>query len=157
MDLEGRGTIHQGSVAPGVAQAYTLVMWALTLLFFLRVLGQLLVAFFDAAFLPPMEEWYSGLLPYPILLPIQILILTFQVKVCMDFTRGYGFFVVQRRAMGRFVLWFSYIYFASMLMRYIITMALYPDKRWFGETIPIFFHFVLAGYLFALGHFHSKR
>ena len=149
-------TTNQGAIS-GVVPAYALVMWALTLLFFLRVLGQLLVAFFDAAFLPAMEEWYSGLVPYPILLPIQILILTFQVKVCMDFSRGRGFFVVQRKTMGRIVLWFSYLYFASMLLRYIITMVLHPDKRWFGGTIPIFFHLVLAGYLFTLGHFHSKR
>ena len=30
---------------------------------FLRVLGQVLVAFFRVDFLPPMAEWYSGLIP----------------------------------------------------------------------------------------------
>ncbi|PYO37218.1 MAG: hypothetical protein DMD86_03345 [Candidatus Rokuibacteriota bacterium] len=48
---------------------------ALTALFAARVLGQALVAFLDVPLLPPMSAWYSGLLPYPILLPTQLLIL----------------------------------------------------------------------------------
>ncbi len=157
MALEEIGTTYRAGAVLEVPRAYEAVLWVLTSLFFLRVLGQVLVAFFDVASLPPMEEWYSGLIPYPILLPMQILILIFQIKVCSDFSRRYGFFVIQRRAMGKFILWFSYIYFVSMLLRYVITMAFHPDKRWFGGTIPIFFHFVLAGFLFTLGHFHSRR
>lgn len=135
---------------------YAFVLWLMTFFFFLRVLGQLLVAFFDASFLPPMEEWYSGLIPYPMLLSTQILILIFQIKVCTDFSRRRGFFVISRKRMGYFLLWFSYLYFASMALRYVVTMALFPEMRWFGGTIPIVFHFVLAGFLFALGHFHTR-
>jgi hypothetical protein len=29
-----------------------------------------------------------------------------------------------------------------------------PDQRWFGKTIPIVFHVVLASYLYALGSFY---
>ncbi|MFQ5520744.1 MAG: hypothetical protein ACE5K9_11885 [Candidatus Methylomirabilales bacterium] len=136
---------------------YAATFWVLALLFFLRVLGQVLVAFFDVTFLPPMAEWYSGLLPYPILLPVQILILMVQAKIGTDFSREYGFFVIPRRAMGRFLRWFSYLYFASMVLRYVISMGLYPERRWFGGTIPIFFHWVLAAYLFVLGHYHTRR
>ena len=42
-----------------------IAMWMLLGLFVLRVVGQVLVAFFDVRFLPPMSQWYSGLLPYP--------------------------------------------------------------------------------------------
>jgi hypothetical protein len=136
---------------------YAFVLWLLTFLFFLRVLGQFLVAFFDVSFLPPMEQWYSGLIPYPILLFTQILILIFQVKVCTDFSRRRGFFVISRKRMGHFLRWFSYLYFASMALRYVATMALFPERRRFGGTIPIVFHFVLAGFLFAFGHFHSRE
>lgn len=142
-----------GAKAPRV---YGVVMWMLTFLFFLRVIGQALVAFLRVSFLPPMEEWYSGLIPYPILLPIQILILLFQIKVCTDFSRGSGFFVFPRKRMGYFLRWFSYLYFASMALRYVVTMALFPEQRWFGGTIPIFFHFVLAGFLFTLGRYHVR-
>ena len=120
------------------------MLWALLVLFVLRVLGQLLVATFDVRFLPPMSEWYSGLLAYPILLPIQILIIILLTKVCLDFTRGRGFFVLRRPAWGRALLWFGWIYFGGMVIRYIVTMAVHPERRWFGGTIPIVFHFVLA-------------
>ena len=56
----------------------------------LRVLGQALVVFFDATFLPPMEEWYSGLLPYPYLLVSQFIIIGVSAIVAMDFTRCAG-------------------------------------------------------------------
>ena len=51
------------------------LLWALLVLFILRVLGQALVAFADVRFLPPMEAWYSGLMPYEYLLPSQIAII----------------------------------------------------------------------------------
>ena len=51
------------------------VLALLTFLFALRVLGQALVAFVGVAWLPIMEQWFSGLIPYPILLMIQFLVL----------------------------------------------------------------------------------
>src|SRR2546422_879323 len=50
-------------------------LWALLALFVLRVSGQALVAFLGVPWLPPMREWYSGLLAYPLLLPSQLLII----------------------------------------------------------------------------------
>lgn len=135
---------------------YATVLWSLLFLFFLRVLGQGLVAAFDVEFLPPMTEWYSGLIPYALLLPLQILIILLLAKVATDFTRRRGFFVVPRRALGRFLQWFSYLYFGGMAVRYVVSMALHPERRWFGGTIPIFFHFVLATFVFVVGHYHTK-
>jgi hypothetical protein len=126
------------------AAACAPLLWFLLFLFCLRVLGQALVAAFEVPFLPPMNRWYSGVLPYPILLPVQILIIVLLAKVSTDFTRRRGFFVVPRRAMGRFLQWFSYLYWGGMAARYVMTMALHPERRWFGGTIPIFFHCVLA-------------
>jgi hypothetical protein len=151
----------QGSIA-----AYTPILCLLTFLFLMRVLAQALVAFFDIPSLPSMEEWVtpssspfstSGLIPYPILFTLQVLILIFQIKVCIDFSRGYGYFVSLRRQTARLLLWLSYLYFTSMVLRYVITMALYPERRWLGHTIPILLHFVLAGFLFTLGHYHTRR
>ena len=139
------------------SRRYAPVSWVLLALFCLRVIGQMLVASLNVTFLPPMEEWYSGLIPYPILLVLQWMIIIVLIKVCLDFSRGYGFFAVPKGALGRFLLWFSYLYFSSMVVRYGITMAFYPERRWFGGTLPIFFHFVLAGYLFTLGRFHDRH
>jgi len=67
------------------------VFLCLTGLFFLRVLGQASVAYLGVEFLPPMEAWYSGLIAYPILLPIQIIMLAAMVKICLDVSRDEGF------------------------------------------------------------------
>ena len=53
-------------------RAYAVLLGVLTLVFAARDFVQLLVAVFGIGFLPPMDAWYSGLLPYPALLPIQI-------------------------------------------------------------------------------------
>jgi hypothetical protein len=43
-----------------------------------------------------------------------------------------------------------------MVLRYIITMAFYPERWWLGHTIPILLHFALAGFLFILGRYHAR-
>jgi hypothetical protein len=48
------------------------VLWICIALFFARVVGQIEVLLLAPDWLPPMSAWYSGLLPYPILLPAQI-------------------------------------------------------------------------------------
>jgi len=133
------------------------VLWALLGLFVLRVTGQALVVFFHVDFLPPMQQWYSGLLSYEYLLPSQIVIIVFMAKVCVDFTRGAGFFVTPRRFFAVPWLYFGYLYLAAMVARYPIQMVLHPESRWFGGTIPIFFHWVLAAFVIAVGLHHRLR
>src|SRR5947199_2560626 len=92
---------------------YATVLWFLLFLFCLRVAGQALVAAFAVPFLPPMKQWYSGGIPYPILLPVQILIISLLAKLATDFKRRRGFFVVPRRTIGRLVQWFSDLYLSG--------------------------------------------
>lgn len=124
------------------AKAYARVLWMLTVLFFLRVLGQALVAFLHVEFLPPMPSWYSGLLPYRVLLPTQILILALQITIDVNVWRGHNAFIRPRPRVGRVLQWLSYIYAGSMLVRLVVTRS---------HPIPIVFHWVLAAYLFTLG------
>lgn len=138
-----------------MAQRYAVITGCLAFAFFLRVLGQVLVAGWKVSFLPPMEAWYSGLLPYPILLPVQLLILFVQAWIARDLWRGAGFFAARRPAAGRLLQRISYVYFAVMLLRYVVTMWLYPEWRWLRGTIPIFFHWVLAAYLYFLGKYFA--
>lgn len=63
-------------------------LFALLFLFILRVVGQLAVVLGFKGFLPPMEKWQSGVLPYPILLISQFMIIFILAKVCIDFARG---------------------------------------------------------------------
>jgi len=99
----------------------------------------------------------SGLMPYPYLLPSKLVIIVVCTKVCLDFSRGSGWFVTTRRFFGRGVLYFGYIYFAGMIVRYVLQMILRPETRWFGGTIPIVFHLVLAGFVILFGLWHRAR
>ena len=133
------------------------VLAFLTWLFFLRVLGQALVVFFSVDRLPATEHWFSGLIPYPILLAIQLVMLAGMVKIASDVWRTRGFFATPQPSWARFLIVCSVIYAGSMVLRYGLTMAYHPEMRWFGRTIPILFHFVLAGFLYAWGKFHAQR
>ena len=109
------------------------LLWTLLILFVLRVTGQALVAFLDVSFLPPMQEWYSGLMPYEYLLPPQLAIVVLMTKICLDFSRGGGFFVVPRQFFAVYWLYFGYAYLAVMVARYPVQMYLRPEMRWFDR------------------------
>ena len=132
------------------------LLWTLLGLFVFRVAGQVFVALFHVEFLPAMREWYSGLLPYEYLLPSQVIIVL-MVKICVDFTRGRGIFVEPRRFFAVYWLSFGYVYLAVMVARYPLQMYFHPDARWFGGTIPIFFHWVLAAFVITVGLHHRRR
>ena len=134
-----------------------MLLSVLAFLFFLRVVGQALVAFAGVTVLPPMAEWYSGLLPYPLLLPVQIAILAVQACIALQFARGHGVLITPRPQAGGVLIALSVLYFAAMVVRYALTMTWHPERRWLGTgTIPIVFHWVLAAYLFTLGRHHAR-
>ena len=133
------------------------VLWLLLVAFVGRVLGQALVALAQVPWLPPMDAWMSGLLAYPYLLVSQIVIMAACVKVCVDFSRGRGWTVRPRRFMVRGALYFGYLYFAGMILRYVLQMILLPETRWLGGTIPIFFHLVLATFLILVSLWHRAQ
>lgn len=138
------------------SEFYGLLLLVLTLIFFTRVLGQVLVAIFRPGWLPPMEAWYSGLIPYPILLLLQLIFLSVMAVVAVQFLQDHGYFMMTMPTVGRIVLPFSGVYFGTMVVRYIVHMRRSPDQRWFGGTIPIVFHCVLATYLFVFSLYHLR-
>lgn len=123
-------------------------MWFLLGLFVLRVIGQALVAFLDVEFLPPMEAWYSGLMPYEYLLPAQIVIVAAMAKISLDFTRGRGFFFEKNRFFATAWLRFGYVYLAAMIARALFL---------WDHPIPIVFHWVLAAFVITVGLSHRRR
>src|SRR5436309_7806663 len=78
------------------------ILWSLSTLYLLRVVGQILVEFFHVTFLPPSPEWYSGLLPYPLLLPAQLVILIWMTRVNTSIMFRRGFFTAPRPHLGQF-------------------------------------------------------
>ena len=143
--------------APRAPASYGRWLALLTGLFSLRVLGQLIVVSFTVDWLPPDKEWASGLIPYPILLAIQLIMIIGMSKVVADVLRVQGFFAVVRPRWSKILIGVSAVYAASMALRYILTMVFFPNMRWSGGAIPIFFHFVLAAFLYTLGKFHGQR
>jgi hypothetical protein len=125
-------------------------LWLLQTLFLLRVLGQIYVGLYSPEWLPGWDEWYSGLLPYPVLLPAQILLLMWMTAISYDNSRGAGYFHVESEWVRRRLRWIAGLYATAMLVRYAIVMTLHPEMRWLHGTIPIAFHWVLAGYIAAL-------
>ncbi len=132
---------------------YLPLMWACVILFMLRVLGQVYVALYAPRWLPPMREWYSGLLPYYLLLPAQLLIFALMTIVAYDYSGEDGYLFVTSSIKGKLLMGLAIAYFSSMVIRYTATMARHPDRRWLGGTIPIVFHCVLAAFIFIVGSF----
>jgi len=136
--------------------AYSFPLWLFTVLLFLRVSGQLVVVLRAPAWLPPMAQWQSGLVPYPFLLATQVVVLVLMIGIAVDFSRGAGFWVQPLPRLGRVVLVWSYLYAGAMVVRYIIRMARRPDQRWLGGTIPIVFHCVVAAFQWTFGQYHVR-
>ena len=126
----------------------TVLLWLLLVLFVARVMGQAMVAYWEVPWLPVMERWYSGLMPYEYLLPSQLLIIGLMAKICVDFTRRRGFCYEPRKLLATPLLVFGYVYLAAMLARAIFL---------WDRPIPIVFHWVLAAFVIALGHSHRNR
>ena len=133
-----------------------LYLWLFTALLFGRVLGQLVVAKVAPKWLPPFEHWQSGLLPYPVLLVGQAIVLTLMIWISADISRGAGFWFEPRPRLGFAALVWSYLYFGAMIARYVVRMVRRPDQRWLGGTIPIIFHSVVAAFQWTFGTYHSS-
>jgi len=130
-------------------------LWICTILLVGRVAGQLVVFFAAPRWLPPMGQWQSGLLPYPVLVAGQAVVLTLMCWISIDFSRGHGFWVDPHPALGLAAVIWSYLYFGAMIVRYVIRMTRRPDQRWLGGTIPIVFHSIVAIFQWLFGMYHA--
>ena len=123
------------------------VLWTCIGLFLLRVLGQLEVVLIAPAWLPSMEQWYSGLLPYPLLLPAQILILMLMTGLTVNEMRRPS---VLRSARWNWLRDLSLIYFVVMVLRLILQFYRGAEDVIAAGGIPVAFHWVLALFLLVL-------
>lgn len=138
------GTLDTDDLAP--------ILWLLTTLFAVRVVGQVVVALRRPSWLPPMDDW--NLVAYHLLLPAQLVILGVMTWIDASFSASSGPPVDRAEAFGWALVGFSALYAGAMVIRYGVRMRRRPAARWFGGTIPIVFHLVLATYLYTLGSFH---
>lgn len=130
---------------------------ACTALFALRVVGQLVVVVAAPRWLPPMEGWQSGLLPYPVLLAAQLAIIAAQVGVVAAVARGGdalangGLLGLEPSGQARLLVVLAAAYATGMAYRARRRLRFERPRWWSRGTIPIVFHFVLATFLAAWG------
>jgi hypothetical protein len=128
-------------------------LWILAALFALRVAAQPLALVVDAPILPRFESWHNGLLPYPLLLGAQLLILAWLVTTAYRVSHAA---VQPSRLFGRLVIGVAGVYGMTMLTRLLPGATVIREVRWFASPVPTVFHLVLAGYLFIYGRVHYR-
>lgn len=136
------------------SQPYGWLLLGLWLLFLCRVVAQLVQSVSPVAVLPSFETWQSGLLPYPLLVAFQLLILIACARAVGSVLSGT---VVPSGKKGRWFLTLGWVYFIAMGIRLVVGLTIAPEHFWFGAPLPTLFHLVLACFLIVLGSFHTTN
>lgn len=126
--------------------------WLLALigLFVFRVLAQLVQSLTPLPWLPPFEAWHGAVLPYPLLLACQIVIIA---ALAVIIWRVGSDRVVPRPWKFRLCFVLGVPYFLFMAFRLAAGLTFLSDHPWFAKSLPAFFHIVLASFLLLLGHY----
>jgi hypothetical protein len=133
---------------------YAALLWLLSFLFALRVLGQGLQRWLPQGFLPPFNAFQGSGLPYWLLLSVQVAILALMMHV----SRGVQAGTLTAGCRTKVALsWFGWIYMTGSLLRIAIGLALPAAPAWFSTWIPALFHVVLAGFVLALSSWYRYQ
>ena len=130
---------------------HTIILFALTLLFFARVVGQAVQRWLPQSFLPPFVAFQGGSQPYELLLLTQVSILLLMLRVTWGISRGK---LVRRERTGHILAWVGGIYMTGSVARILIGVTLPNADAWFKAGIPAFFHLVLAGFIIVLARYN---
>lgn len=127
------------------------LLWGCAALFAARVIGQLETVLLEPHWLPTMDAWYSGLLPYPLLLPIQIGILMLMAVVAWNPRVQGGRFAQDHPRAAAALRTFACIYFVVMAARLAANISMNGADFWSEGAIPVAFHWVLALFILVSG------
>ena len=131
-------------------QRYLPWMLALAALFALRVLAQAVQWVGPVPFLPPFDSWQGSGLPYPALLASHLLIVALLVR-SLVVVRSQSIRPASWKHRACFIL--GGAYFAAMAFRLFAGLTFLSDVAWFAESLPAFFHLVLATFVLLFGHY----
>lgn len=132
---------------------YGLALSLLLAAFVGRVVAQLLQLERPNAWLPPFAAWHSGLLPYPLLLALQALIISLGLWAIVQVYRGVGL----PERLGRGLRTASVLYAGVMAVRLGLGLTVLRHVPWFAACLPTAFHFVLAAFLMTLGMYSLRQ
>ena len=123
------------------------LLWSCVALFAARVIGQLEARLLAPERLPDMDAWYSGLLPYPLLLPAQIALLMIMSAVAWNRRIRTGCFARANPRIAGALRLFALLYFTAMAVRLAVNINVNGVDYWSEGAIPVAFHWVLALFL----------
>jgi hypothetical protein len=132
---------------------YAALLWLLTILFALRVFGQLLQLWAPQASLPPFDSFQGSNLPYWLLLSVQLLILVVMTVVCRRVQTGS---LAPSARTGTVLTWAGWIYMTVSVGRIVVGLSWPAAPAWFSTWIPAVFHVVLAAYVLTLAYYHRR-
>jgi hypothetical protein len=139
---------------PDHGRRYALVLWGLTLLFALRVLGQAIQRWLPQEFLPPFAAFQGSALPYWFLLSAQLLILAVMARVSRRVQTG----VLKISRRSRTILtWVGSLYMTVALGRLALGLVLTEIAPWFHAWIPAVWHVVLASFVLTIARFDARE
>jgi hypothetical protein len=124
-----------------------LLLWSCIALFAARVVGQFEALVTAPAWLPDMDAWYSGLLPYSVLLPLQIALLMLMSVVAWNRRVRTGRFALARPRTAGILRAVAVAYFLAMGLRLALAVHENGTAFWREGAIPVAFHWVLALFL----------
>ena len=130
------------------------LLWLLTALFALRVIGQALQHWSPVGWLPGFAEWQGSSLGYAPLLAIQLCIVA--GMAIASHRAGNGTLRSTRSRMTA-ATWIGGVYMAGSISRVLVGLAFPESHAWFRAWISGAFHIVLAGFVLALARYHRSR
>jgi len=99
------------------------LLWSCVALFGARVVGQFEALVASPPWLPDMDAWYSGLLPYYLLLPVQIALLMIMAVVAWNRRVRTGRFALSRPGVARVLRILATVYFLAMVVRLLVDVG----------------------------------
>ncbi|MBX9605761.1 MAG: hypothetical protein K2Y51_06030 [Gammaproteobacteria bacterium] len=144
------------SLAPSAgrrARPHAVLLAACTVLFGLRVFAQAVQYVQPSPYLPPFEAFQGSALPYALLLPAQVLILSVMIRATVSVAQARQ---GPRPARGRLLARLGALYLAAALLRIALGLALPELGAWFRAWIPAVLHVVLAAFVLLLADRHLR-
>lgn len=145
--------MNESPLSQGAVRKHSFLLIFLTALFCFRVGAQLLQRYSEVSFLPPFDDWESGVLPYWLLLTSQLIIIFLCVRITYQINAGTA---LPDPKMGKICLIFGIIYSGIMVFRLIAGATFAADHPWLAAKLPTLFHLVLASILLVVGHYNLK-
>ncbi len=126
-------------------------LWLCLALFVMRVVGQIEVRLLAPPWLPRFSAWESGLIPYPLLLPLQVMLVAWMAAIASGHRRGSGPFWVASPRVKKRLRALAILYASAMLVRLVVTASRPPHSLIDRGLIPILAHWDLAVFLWLVG------